>query len=255
MRINQPPHRLMQVSNLIDQLRSSKHGAGQNVVMSGEIFRAALQNKIHTEFDWSLIERSGKRAVDKRQNFMLICNLFNFNKVENIQIGIRRRLGKDKTCVFFNGPFKNPIISERNDGTFNSELFQIRAAKFKCLLIAVVRYHNMVAGLDQCQNRRCDGAHAGGKYNAVFGAFKVGKPLFRDFCRRIAISAVFEMFFALSGKIFDVLRVPEGKRRGLNDRGCDRIGVFSSGLARMDGPRGKRLLFLVDFAIFYSLFR
>ena len=77
----------------------------------------------------------------------------------------------------------------------------------------------MVTGLNQRENCRSNGTHSRRKNDAFFGAFEVGKAFLRDFGGGVAVSAIFEMFLAFFGEIFDVLAVSKRESRGLNDRG------------------------------------
>ncbi len=85
---------------------------------------------------------------------MLRRDFFEFRKVENIQVGIRRRLGKNEAGVFLYRPVKKVIVSEWNDSTSDSELLEIRPAEFERLFIAVICYNNMVARMDEGKDSR-----------------------------------------------------------------------------------------------------
>ena len=80
----------MQVAYLIDQLFTSKYCTGLYVIVPRQIFCRALQDNIHTKLNGPLVQGGAERAVYEGENIMPVCNLFDFDKVKDIQIRIGR---------------------------------------------------------------------------------------------------------------------------------------------------------------------
>ncbi len=70
---------------------------------------------------------------------MLIGDFFKFKQIENIEIRIGRRLGKDELCVLPDGCVEQLVVAERYDGALDAEPLEIGAAELERLLVGVVR--------------------------------------------------------------------------------------------------------------------
>ena len=124
-----------------------------------KILGAALQDQIHTELDGPLVIRRSESRIDKRKDFVLVGYLFDFHKVEDIQVRISWRFGKNEPRVFSDGPVDKSVIAERHNRAVNRELLQIRPAELQRLFVAVVGDDDVVAGMHKRQNRGGDCAH------------------------------------------------------------------------------------------------
>ena len=95
------------------------------------------------------------------------------------------------------------IIAEGNNGAVDGKLLEIGAAELEGFFIAVVGDDDVVSGLDEREDGGGNGAHAGRKDHAVFGAFEIGQSFFSNGDGGVAVAGVFIPLFLLVGVAFD----------------------------------------------------
>lgn len=217
--VDEAAHGLVEVADGVDKLGSAEDGAGENVIVACEVLGGALDDEVHSELDGPLVYRGAEGTVDERQDFVFFGDFFYFDEVKNVEVGIGRGFGENEACVFLYGLFEYFVIAEGDNGAFDAELLEIEAAEFESFFVAVIRNDDVVAGAKQREDGGGDGAHSGREDDAVFSAFEVGQPSFRDLGGWVAIPAVLEMFHALFGVIFDGFAVLKRKGCGLDDWG------------------------------------
>lgn len=81
------------------QFFSSKHRAREDIVAAVEILCTALQHQIDPELEGALVDRRAEGTVDKGKDLMFFRYFHQLDQVEDIQIGIGRRFGKNKTGI------------------------------------------------------------------------------------------------------------------------------------------------------------
>ena len=202
--------------------------------MTGKIFCCAVDHQIDAVIERPLVKRGGKRGIDDGDDLVLVADLFEFDHVKHVQIRIGRRFRKNKPRVLFDGSIHHIIISERHDGAFNAESFQIRPAEFQCFPVTIVGNHDMIPGLHQRQNGGGDGHHARRKHQRFLGAVEFRQASLRHLLGRIPVSSVLVTFFVILGVGFNFLAVLKGIGGGLNNGRGDGIGIARPVLSCMD---------------------
>src|SRR5581483_349715 len=69
--------------NLFHQVRASRHDPGDQIRMSGEVFRSGMHYEIDSELRRFAIDRSGKSAVDHGHEIVFPGDVYDFLKIDN----------------------------------------------------------------------------------------------------------------------------------------------------------------------------
>ena len=81
-----------------------------------------MEDDVHTEFERALVKRGGEGGIHERQDVVAVGDFFDFEQVEDVEIGIGGRFGEDEAGVFLYCFFEDLIVAERHDGAFDCEL-------------------------------------------------------------------------------------------------------------------------------------
>ena len=174
-----------------------------------------------------VFELFNKIGLDKKKNFLdLGCP----------RIGGRFR--KKDAGVFAHGGRNGTIVAHFNNGAVDVELAQARLAEVQGAFVGIVGDDDVVARVEQGEQRRGDGAHAGGKQHGVLGPFERRKLALGGVLGRVAITPVFKAVLRAQGEFLDLAGILEDERRGLNDGGGDRAVFVVTDFTRVD-RRGR----------------
>jgi len=237
--IDNASHGFVEVADLADEFIASQDRTGEDVVMSGEVLGAAVNDEVDAVFERALVHRGRECAVDEGKDLVFFCDRDELVEVEDVEIWIGGGFADNETGFSGDGFVESFVVAERDDSAVDSEPLDVGTAEFEGFFVRVVGDDNVISAADEGEDGGDDRAHAGAENDAVFGVFEVGEPFFCDFFRGISITAVFVTIFLAFGVGFNFAAVFEDVRAGLHDGGGDGVGVSLADFAGMNGAGGQ----------------
>ncbi len=122
VRVDSSAHRLVEVSYFFDEFLSAEDDSGEDVIVAGEVFGAALEDDVHSELNGALVKWGGEGAVDEREDVVAVGDFFYFDEVEDVEVWVCGGFGEDEAGVFPDGAFELAVVAEWDDGAADGEL-------------------------------------------------------------------------------------------------------------------------------------
>jgi len=122
MGVDGAAHRLVEVSYFFDEVLSAEDSSGEDVVVAGEVFGAAMEDDVHSELDGSLVVWGGEGAIDEGEDAVSVGDFFYFGEVEDVEVGVCGGFGEDEAGAFPYGAFELAVVAEWDDGAADGEL-------------------------------------------------------------------------------------------------------------------------------------
>src|SRR5215471_461304 len=85
MRIQRSSKMVQTPFDFADQILPSDDGARNNIGMSIEILRAAVERQIKSPLGWTEVDGTGKRVIDQRDEFVRLRKLNDSFQVAHLQ--------------------------------------------------------------------------------------------------------------------------------------------------------------------------
>ena len=138
-------------------------GAADGGVVAFDVLRGREQRDVGAELERTLQDRSQERVVDGELHTGSVGDVGDGGDVGELERGIRRRLDEDEARVGANRLGDRGGVGGVNEGSFDAEVFQHLLEEADRAAVDDVGDDNVIAGLQDRQEERGDGGHAGGE--------------------------------------------------------------------------------------------
>ena len=176
--------------------------------------------------------------VDDKRNAVTVSYLCNGFDVEDLGVGVAKRLGVEATSIGSDGSFEGIEVAEVDDGIFNALCVESVGNEVEGTAIEVVGSDDMRAGEEDILERVGDGSSAGSHGESGDAPFEGGHTAFEDVLSGVCETAVDVPRLAESETVGSILRVSEHVGSSLVYRHSagigGRVGLLLSGV-ELDG--------------------
>ena len=200
--------------------------------MAAQVLGRAVVHDVGAQLQRPLAVRAGEGVVDRHDDVALVRQLRDGGDVDQLQQRIGRALEPDQPGAVLDGGFDVLDARRVDEREAQADALEHAVEQAKRAAVDVVAGHDVVAGVEQVQQRVL-GGHAAGEGQAVAAAVERRQARFERRARRIGRARIVE---ALVDADFGL-----GVGAGLVDRHDDRAGGRVGRLADVDRARGKAL--------------
>lgn len=212
----------------VDVLLAADHRAGEQVAVAAQVLGGRVQHDVGAVLQRPLQHRRGEGVVDDGQEALAARDGRDGGNVDQPQVGVGRRLEIDRAGLGADGGGHRFRAREVGEHGVDAQARQPLREQREGSAVDDLVDHDLVAALQQRQQRGRDRRHAGGRDHAGLGPFERGQPLFQQGLGRVAGAAVdvarlFAQADAVEG-LDAVLGVGGRQVKGRRQRPCSSSG-------------------------------
>ena len=86
--VDDTAHGFVEGADFFDQCFGAEDGAGEEVVVAGEVFGAAMHDKVDAEFEGALVHGGGEGAIDDGEDVVAAGDFAEADEVEDVEVGV-----------------------------------------------------------------------------------------------------------------------------------------------------------------------
>ena len=239
VRIEDGTEHSAEVAQAGDEGRLPRERAGEEVVVAAEVLRGRVEDEVHAELDGALVDGRRERGIDEDLHAgMPIADGDEARKVHDPEVRVRGRFGQDEARLSRpDRALERLVIPRLDERVLDAPAGQHRRDELPRPTIAVGSHDDVLAALQEGEERRRRRRHPAREKDAVFGAVQLGDLPLRRPDRRVSVTAV---FLALDSALEVVVNL-RGALESVRGRADDRLrdGVERV-LPPFAAPRGAR---------------
>ena len=158
----------------VDQFRRGRHAAARKVAVPPEVFGHAVQDDVGAVLQRTVDKRRGKGAVHHGEDTVLPGDCRDGVQIGDQGQGVGDNLGVEHFRVLSNGLFHLFRFGEIRKGDVDSESRENPLGEFDGFAVDSFVHYDVVPVLQQGEQHRGDGSHAGGADQGLLALLQEG---------------------------------------------------------------------------------